>query len=219
MQRLAGGAEKLLATAQDALSENDSQWALVCAQAVMRANEENDSLTSQAKIVAIDALQRLAEGQISANGRNYYLTYARELSGSLSLTPSTIQVTGALKYMGAVEIVKLLPLRLNADNCMSVQSSLLYKFPDIKRSVLLSINCGIARAEEVIYDSNDVCPDLVVTVTSTIFVDIAAKTRNKTAAVLAGEMVVEGKGIMSSIALKTFMDYFDDSSVPYKVGI
>ena len=57
--------------------------------------------------------------------------------------------------------------------------------------------------------------DIVVTVNSSVFVEIVCKTKNKTAAVLSGEMTAVGKGAKSSIALKRFMDLFDDSDASF----
>lgn len=54
---------------------------------------------------------------------------------------------------------------------------------------------------------------MTVKVDSAVFVDIARKAKNKTTAVLNGEMVAVGRGITSSIALKKFMDLFDDSDL------
>jgi alkyl sulfatase BDS1-like metallo-beta-lactamase superfamily hydrolase len=121
MQNLAGGGARLLDTAREALCENDPQWALHCAQAVLRANEDGilsaaGSLHQQAKVVAIEALEALAATQVSANGRNYYLTYARELEGSLKPRPSPRQIEAACKELGAIEILLMLPLRLKAEN-------------------------------------------------------------------------------------------------------
>ena len=127
MQRLAGGGARLLETAREAMAEGDPQWALHCAQAVIRANEAvamstGNSLHEKGKTIAIEALQALATTQVSANGRNYYLTYARELEGSLKPRPSPKQIEAACREMGAMDILLMLPLRLNAEKCMDVNS-------------------------------------------------------------------------------------------------
>lgn len=59
------------------------------------------------------------------------------------------------------------------------------------------------------YDSTAI--DLIVTVDSSVFVEIARKVKNKTSAVLNGEMKSVGRGVTSAVALKKFMDLFDDS--------
>lgn len=230
MQQLAGGAKNLLATAQDAMKEGDAQWALVCSQSVMRANQGKTTSTSEAedvieeaKIVAIDALHALAEGQISANGRHYYLTYALELSGSLNIKPARPQVIAAMQNIGAVEIVKMLPCRLKGDLAAEVTGSVTYRFPDISASVVLEVRKGVAHAESVPYvGGEEACTtDFVVTVDSGMFLDIASGVKNKTAAVLSGDMKVYSKGrsLSASIEFKRFMEYFDDASATFNIPV
>jgi hypothetical protein len=129
MIRLAGGVLKLLESAEIAYEENDAQWALHCAQAILRftsselfdLNEINDStLVSRARQLMLASLRSLASREVSANGRNYYLTYAREVEGKLVVKPGPKQVHEVVKQLGAVEILKLLPLRLRSELCEEV---------------------------------------------------------------------------------------------------
>ena len=133
---LAGGAENLLATAAEASDSGDHQWALICAQSVIRYTTEDPvavvsgagiSATAQeAKKVLIRSLQGLAEKEVSANGRNYYLTYALELSGDLPvLQPSSKIRDGAIKMMNGVDIIKMLPIRLDAARAEAVDMKVL----------------------------------------------------------------------------------------------
>ena len=120
MQRLAGGADGLLLAAKCAFADGDSQWCLNCSQAIMRANSGKVEVVNDARQLALQSLRALASNQVSANGRNYYLTYARELEGSLTLKPSSGQVTSVVKHIGAVEVIKSLTIRLNAESCIDV---------------------------------------------------------------------------------------------------
>ena len=63
------------------------------------------------------------------------------------------------------------------------------------------------------YDSSVI--DLIVTVDSSVFVEIARKVKNKTTAVLNGEMRSVGLGVTSAVALKRIMDLFDDSDAVF----
>ncbi len=215
MVQLAGGAKNLLSHGQEAFANNDPQWALECAQSVLRvlADSSGDASFLDARKLAVECLQQLAAGQVSANGRNYYLTYALELDGSLTLAPSKTQREGVLRQLTGADILKLLPIRINPAKCEDVQQCVLYVFPDISRAIVIEVRRGIALTYDVPMDVKRDDMFLIVTVKSSVFVDIACKSRNKTAAVMNGEMQVEGKGMTSSLALKTFMDYFDDPDV------
>lgn len=102
---------------------------------------------------------------------------------------------------------------------------MVYLFSDIKKAVYIAIDRGVASSEDIEFlDSvEDVLQihgaDLVVTVTAAVFEEIAARLRNKSASVLSGDMRVEGKGITSSIALKKFMNYFEDSAAEFTAAI
>lgn len=73
--KLAGGNEKLLAAANDALAANDNQWAAQLADYLLAINK-NDTAAKQIKA---DALTKLTGNMVNATARNYYLTVAREL--------------------------------------------------------------------------------------------------------------------------------------------
>jgi alkyl sulfatase BDS1-like metallo-beta-lactamase superfamily hydrolase len=209
MIRLAGGEDNLLSSAREAVNGGDAQWGLVCAQSVLRVSNSNEI----ARGLILECLYALAEREISANGRNYYLTYALEISGAVkSLQPSVINRNSVIASLNGVEIINMLPIRLNSEKCENVEQKVLYVFPDIERSVCIDVRRGVSSTYEVPFSDHKISDlFLTVTVNSTDFVEIAMKTKNKTAAVLSGAMKVEGQGLSSSIALKTFMDYFDDA--------
>jgi len=73
--KLAGGEEKLLAAAKQALAADDNQWAAQLADHLL-AIDKNNVLAKETKA---DALTKLANKMVNATARNYYLTVAREL--------------------------------------------------------------------------------------------------------------------------------------------
>ncbi|CAK9009633.1 Putative alkyl/aryl-sulfatase YjcS [Durusdinium trenchii] len=73
--KLAGGAEKLRAAAEEALDDGDHQWAAQLADHLLAINSSD----SGAKRIKADALTGLARNMVNATARNYYLTVAREL--------------------------------------------------------------------------------------------------------------------------------------------
>lgn len=72
---LAGGVEQLRDAAKQAVADGDAQWAAKLADQLL-ALDANDA---EAKRLKADAFTALAGQQISANGRNYYLTQALQL--------------------------------------------------------------------------------------------------------------------------------------------
>ena len=75
MIKLAGGADKVLAAAEQALLAGDAQWAMELADRLIAADEER----AAARKVKVTALRILADQTVNAPTRNYYLLSAREL--------------------------------------------------------------------------------------------------------------------------------------------
>tara|TARA_R110002073_G_scaffold35970_10_gene104887 strand:- start:2056 stop:3399 length:1344 start_codon:yes stop_codon:yes gene_type:complete len=73
--KLAGGIDKLLESAREALAADDNQWAAQLADHLLAI----DSDDKNAKQIKADALTKLAGNMVNATARNYYLTVAREL--------------------------------------------------------------------------------------------------------------------------------------------
>lgn len=77
--QLAGGAEQLLKMAEDAAASDDHQWALELSDHLIAA----DAQAVAAKRLKITALRAMADLEINAAGRNYYLLFAKEMEESL----------------------------------------------------------------------------------------------------------------------------------------
>jgi uncharacterized sulfatase len=73
--RLAGGAEQVLAEARKALNEADYQWSLDLADRLIAANQHGED----ARLIKIAAMRALADLEVNATARNYYLVAAKEL--------------------------------------------------------------------------------------------------------------------------------------------
>lgn len=78
LSKLLGGPDRLLAAAQQALNENDNQWAAQLADHLLAIDKNH----RQAKTIKADALTKLARNSLNATARNYYLTVASELRQS-----------------------------------------------------------------------------------------------------------------------------------------
>jgi alkyl sulfatase BDS1-like metallo-beta-lactamase superfamily hydrolase len=74
------GAEELLAALREAIDQGDYQWGLELADRLIALG---DTQATAAKTLKIQALRALAEQQINAPARNYYLSVAKELEAEL----------------------------------------------------------------------------------------------------------------------------------------
>lgn len=82
--KLAGGPEKLLKAAEDALGSDDNQWAAQLADHLLAIDSGNE----EARQVKANALTKLARDAVNATARNYYLTVAFELRQSPEPEPT-----------------------------------------------------------------------------------------------------------------------------------
>ncbi|MCP5144083.1 MAG: alkyl/aryl-sulfatase [Gammaproteobacteria bacterium] len=72
---LAGGQDKLLAQARQALAAGDTQWAAQLADHLLALNSDDQTV----RLLKADALTVLARDSVNALARNYYLTVAAQL--------------------------------------------------------------------------------------------------------------------------------------------
>jgi len=77
--QLAGGAEALLKVAERAATEGDHQWVLELTDHLIAIDEKARS----AKVLKISSMRAMADSEINAAGRNYYLLSAKELEQTL----------------------------------------------------------------------------------------------------------------------------------------
>lgn len=77
--RLAGGADAVLTAAQTAATDNDHQWVLEVADHLIAVEKH----LNDAKTLKVASLRALADLEINAAGRNYYLLSAREIEESI----------------------------------------------------------------------------------------------------------------------------------------
>jgi len=80
MAGLAGGKDKLLRRAREALAGGDYQWTAELADHLIAL----DPKSPEPKRIKTDALEKLAESLLTATGRNYYLTVAQQLRAQAS---------------------------------------------------------------------------------------------------------------------------------------
>ncbi|MEM7345798.1 MAG: alkyl sulfatase dimerization domain-containing protein [Chloroflexota bacterium] len=73
--KLAGGTEALFTQLQAAVADEDYQWALQLADHLMALDFQDDAVRQ----LRIEAMTALADEQINATARNYYLSVAQEL--------------------------------------------------------------------------------------------------------------------------------------------
>lgn len=183
--QLAGGKDKLLDHAENALDTGDYQWALVLIDHILQLDPENIDVRN----LKVSSLMALGEQQISAPARNYYLTQALEIQNKITI--------GTVPKSSNKELVHSIPLQaifaslavsLDPIKSADTDTKVGFRFPDTKEAYTVHVRRGVAEIQPE-FPAN---PDNTVIVDSTVWKEIAAGIRNPALAVVKGDLKIEG---------------------------
>ncbi|WP_136656505.1 alkyl sulfatase dimerization domain-containing protein [Nitratireductor sp. XY-223] len=198
MVELAGGAGNVKDHFNAAMERGEPEWALVLAS---HLDETGDEAAAEMRSMALEAL---GEREISATGRNYFLTSAAE-AGGFEIPPVKTWLTPQENLTGFPlrPYLEFLQVSLKAEEVLDKEVAYCFAFSDPEENYTLRIRRGVAILTE------ELSGDCVGTVSmpAATFKALGAKHTNPAAALASGDMQVEG-GLNGFIA---FMDYFEQS--------
>ena len=105
-----GGAEQVCVLARRAIDDQDERWAIELLGYVVRSDPAND----EARRLSAEAHRRLGFAAGNATWRNWYLTAAQELEGTVPVSRETSEAD-ILAGLPLVSIMQALPVRLRAE--------------------------------------------------------------------------------------------------------
>ncbi|MEM7300127.1 MAG: alkyl sulfatase dimerization domain-containing protein [Pseudomonadota bacterium] len=196
ISRLAGGNDRLKEEFKRAMEEKEPAWALVLATHMYRLGDEG------ANAMRAQAMRALGEREISATGRNYFLTMAAEVEG-FEIPRSQADNT-PLEVLNAIPVenyLNALQVGLKAEDVLDIETAFGFNFTDLDAPYTMRIRRGIAVIETGL--TNGRAGTLIAD--SSIFKQIAAKRLSPAAALLSGELRIEG----GPAALQKFLGYFE----------
>ena len=183
---LAGSEVALLEHAKRAAQDADHQWVLVLADQLLALNRDN----ADARRLKGASLIALGEEQIAATGRNYYLTQALEVQDELQITSrrNKEEEKGLIHSVPLEAVFNGMAVRLNPEKSANVDQVVGFRFPDTGEAYTVHVRRGVAEVRPRFPKD----PEISVTVDSHIWKEIAARIRNPTAAVLKGDLKIDG---------------------------
>ncbi|XP_074640804.1 linear primary-alkylsulfatase-like [Tubulanus polymorphus] len=182
MVKLADGVDNLLRKGQTALEEGDYQFALELSSYVYTLNR-NDN---EAKRLRIRALKKLGEREISANGRNYYMTSALETAG-LNLKLSEDSRKSAIMNLPLNLLFDIMALKLKAEVCDGLRKMVTFKFPDVDETITMTLRNSVV---EISQNPPKTEPDIVVSVSAELWRRILSHEESPTEAIKLGHMEI-----------------------------
>jgi alkyl sulfatase BDS1-like metallo-beta-lactamase superfamily hydrolase len=198
---LAGGTGAMLEAIRGALSDREYAWAAELATHLIRAEPDLDEAT----LLKAAALRALGRRSISPNGRNFYLTQALELDGSVEIVDRRVD-EGLRDFVRSIPIrnfMAAMPANLDPEQAATVDEVMGFRFSDVGESFALHVRRGVAEFSDGFPED----PDLAIRADSMAWIEVVAGLRGLPAAMASGDVSVEG-GVTQIPAVLRFLARF-----------
>ncbi len=196
---LAGGINQLKHAFDEALKNEDYQWALILSDYLLALSVDKNTVQGQ----KADILYNLGIMENNPNARHYYITYAKELKG-LENKGLVIPEKDMVHAIPLDIIFNAMAVNLKAEKVMDVEKSITWYFPDVDEYYSIVVRKGIA--EVVPAEIKDA--DYNVEVNSTVWKELLAELIKPLPTFIKGDIKVTG-GKASFIKL---IGYFERTS-------
>ncbi len=197
-----GGAEAVLARAQEAYGKGEYRWVAEVVNHLVFAQPDN----REARELQADTLEQLGYQAESGPWRNFYLTGAMELRGGVVPVEQTKSgIDDAISAMSVGLIFDYMAVRLNGPKAEGHAVSIGFDFTDTSEAYLLKVEHGVLNHFAGKWEST---PDAVLTLTRTALNEILTQQANVADKISSGEVSIEGDA--SKLAeIFGLMDDFD----------
>ncbi len=139
---LGGGSKKVYRSARLSCSKQQYQWCLELTEALnLYPGDVNIQEIIQLQVLA---LQKLASLQMSANGRNWYLTKSLEIQGLIDIKLSPKEAVQSILKSSLNNLFMLLPVNLDYKKAYGINQLILFDFNDPNEKFSIHIRNGIA---------------------------------------------------------------------------
>jgi alkyl sulfatase BDS1-like metallo-beta-lactamase superfamily hydrolase len=201
--QLMGGHDRVLKLAGQSLAEGDPQWAAELATYLIRI----DNADAAARNIKAEAFRSMGYASMNVNWRNWYLTSAHELDGTLDgamdakKMASVFMPPDIITEIPAGVSLKSWGARLKSEETLAVDMSLGFEFSDLGKSYSLTIRRGVCQFDSGPLDQ----VDLQVRLTRAQFDTILLEKTSLVELVSRGEITLSGQ----PEELRRFLGYFE----------
>jgi len=172
-----GGRDKVLKAARTSTANGDHQWAAELTTHLVRINHDD----WDARKLKAEVLRQIGYKQTNTNWRNWYMTSAQELDGTIDYSKRiNLSAPDLLRAFPTSELINGMRFRLQAENTLDVNMTCGFRSPDVDESYALEIRRGIAQFHEYIPKDADVVLEM---------------DRSVLIKILLGENILEDQGI------------------------
>ena len=187
---LAGGEEALLEAAQQAVEAERYKWGAELASQLLRL----DPGAEEVRHIKARALRALGQRSISPNGRNYYLTQARELEGAVFVQMEQEFDEDVRELVGSIPIgnfIAAMPTHLNPERSADADLVVGFRFRDVGEVYTIHVRRGVAEVQPVFPED----PDVSLTIDTNVWREIVLGLRNPALAFASDAVDVEGSAL------------------------
>lgn len=206
---LMGGRDAVVKTAKAAFDKGDHQWTAELLTHVIRANKDD----LEARKLKADALRQLAYKTQNTNWRNWYITSARELDGTLnkavaSATMSSLAAPEILRQLPISKFFEAMTVRLDPVKSSDAHITVAFritetgKLTDTGETYALEVRRGVAQVHEKILPAK---VDATLNVSLATMQRLISRQVTPIAALQSGEVKMEG----NMAVLGRFYSFFD----------
>lgn len=196
---LAGGADKLLDEAQKSFDAGDYRWTAQMLSNLVNAEPKN----SAGKALLAKTYQQLGYVSESSAWRNFYLTGAHELGGSLptvGTSPETLMKM--LEHVPIERFLEAMAANLNGPDAEGKEMVVNLMFTDLNANYVLSLKNSVLYHRQVPAAAN---ANATLKLTKSIFLKMVTGTAGVSNTLLSDDLKIEG----SKIDLAKFFSLFD----------
>lgn len=143
---LGGGSEKVFEEVNKAFEQEKYQWVLELTEALILYPQNVD--LQQIKQIHSSALIKLASKEISANGRNWYLTKSYEIQNLIQIRPSQQQMTESIFAASLNQCFMLLSIHFNYQKALNIHQLILFHFIETNQKYTIEIRNGIVDVHD-----------------------------------------------------------------------
>lgn len=197
-----GGRTEVLAAAGTALADDDLRWALELATWLVRSELADDGRadggTDEERSMLASVLRAIGERTMSANLRNWCLTRALELDGSIDLNRHRGFRAGRSQVLhhDPTTFVHGLKTALDPERAHDVDTHLAFVIDDT--------TCGLHLRSGVAIPTDGTGADHTITLTLATWAEVLSGTRNFGDALAAGRITIDGDVVQVRKALACF---------------
>lgn len=200
-----GGRDKIFAAAKHAFDKGDHQWAAELLAYVIRVNKDD----AEARKLKADCLRQLAYKTENTNWRNWYISSARELDGTLNkmvaqASMSALAAPDILRQLPLSKLFEAMTVRLDPAKSADAHITVAFRLTDINQVYAVEVRRGVAQ----VHESMPPKADVTLNVTLSAATRIVARQTSFVSALQAGEIKADGNVAL----LARFYSFFDQSA-------